>query len=264
MKKNKLIKDLVLVKWLNSEVAEIWLNRPLARNAYSKDMLEHLISTLIEFKNHKKIKICLIRAKGVDFCAGGDIKSMLVQSDLFEGPSKKLEATYKKYIQRLSLTLDEVNYLTIAVVQGGAIGAGAGLALACDLVWCTQDAYFKLPFFHLALVPADGSFWRLQRKIGHSKAMGMLLRAKPLTSKAAMELGIIDQILGSLAQAEITGNLLELKTQLFTKKDWSQIIFKLRSSANVPLETHLKHMRQLQAKLQLQKQHTQAIRSILK
>jgi enoyl-CoA hydratase/carnithine racemase len=84
----------------------------------------------------------------------------------FKGPSKHLEITYKKYIQRLSLTLDKVNYLTIALVNGGAIGAGVGLALACDLFGVyLRNAYFKLPFFNLALVPADGSFWRLAEKI---------------------------------------------------------------------------------------------------
>lgn len=257
MKKN----DLILIDWINPEIVQVYLNRPEARNAYNKELLTLLIKTLLDLKKHKTLKVCLIRAHGEDFCAGGDIKSMLTQSDLFQGPSKHLEKTYERYIQRLSLTLDNVNYLTIALVNGAAIGAGVGLSLACDLVWGFENAYFKLPFFNLALVPADGSFWRLQQKIGHSRAMSMLLRATKVKSQEAKQLGLLDLI---VREIDISTNLLELKSQLFEKHDWSKIVLKLRESKSISLALHLKHMRQLQSKLQLKKSHAQAISNFLK
>lgn len=257
MKTNKL----VLVDWISPEIVQVWLNRPDARNAYSKEFLALLIKTLLDLKKHKTVKICLLRAHGEDFCAGGDIKSMLNQSDLFQGPSSHLEKTYKKYIQRLSLTLDKVNYLTIALVNGAAIGAGVGLSLACDLVWSLENGYFKLPFFNLALVPADGSYWRLARKVGQSRALDMLLRGSKISAHEAKEQGIVDLI---VKEDQLKGNLQNLKINLFEKNDWSKIVLSLRETRNVSLEVHLKHMRKLQAKLQLKKSHSQAIKAILK
>lgn len=258
MKNNKL----VLVNWISSEIAEVWLNRAEKRNAYSKEFLTELINTLVSLNKHKFIKVCLIRAKGDDFCAGGDIKSMLAQSDLFEGPRTKLEATYKKFIQKLSLTLDQVRYLTVAVVQGGAIGAGVGLALACDQTWCKEDAYFKLPFFSLALVPADGSFWRLQRRIGYSQSLNLLLKGTKLEAHEALKQGVVNHIVNS--DLDITKNLMEFNIDSFEKNDWSKIVLSLRKTNLVSLDIHLKQMRQIQAKLQLKKNHTEAIKKILK
>lgn len=260
MKKNNHIK----IHWLSIDTVEVWLDRPKSRNAYSEMMLTELLDVLVHLKKHKKLKICLIRGSGEDFCAGGDLKAMLAQSDLFQGPRKKLSSTYKKYIQKLSLTLNDVNFLTIALVQGGAIGAGVGLALACDLIWCTGNAYFRLPFFNLALVPADGSFWRLEKKIGYTKTLGFLLRDTKINSKQAIELGIIDKLLSTFDDKQIRESLAELKTQLFAKSDWSKIIIMLRTAPHLSLKSHLHQMRAIQSKLQLQKEHLQVVRSIVK
>lgn len=253
--------NLVLVNWIENDIVEVWLNRPEARNAYTKSFLHQFIKIILSLKKHKQLKVCILRAKGNDFCAGGDIKSMLRQDDLFQGPSNVLEKTYKKYIQKLTLVLEEVNFLTIAVVNGGAVGAGTGLALACDLVWCLPDAYFKLPFFSLGLVPADGSFWRLQRKVGQSKAMDILLRSTKIKAISALDLGIADLI---ISEKNILKNLAELKTQLFSKNEWSKIVLILRKSKHISLDQHLLQMRKIQSKLQLKKKHIQAIKEILK
>jgi 2-(1,2-epoxy-1,2-dihydrophenyl)acetyl-CoA isomerase len=257
-------KQYIEIKWIKDDVVELWLNRPEARNAYSKLFLESLIKTLLEFKKNKKLKICLIRGRGVDFCAGGDIKSMLEQSDIFQGPSKKLSNTYKKYIQRLALVLDQVNYLTIAIVQGGAIGAGVGLALACDLIWCSSNAYFRLPFFKLALVPADGSFWRLQKIIGRSKTLEILLSNSKITADKAFDLGIVNKIFSDLSDDEIHKLLSELNVQAFSRADWGEVILLLRNSSQISLTKHLKQMRTIQSNLQLKTEHSKAIKEILK
>lgn len=256
--------QLVYLKWLSDDIVEIWLNRPSVRNAYSKALLELFINTLIDLKKNKKIKICIVRGCGTDFCAGGDIKSMLKQNDLFEGPRKKLSNTYKRYIQRLSLTLNTVNYLTIAVIQRGAIGAGVGLSLACDLIWCSENAYFRLPFVNLALAPADGSFWRLEKKLGYSHTLELFLSGLKIPAEKALKLGIINKIMNISSEKEMRDSLSQINSHLFSRLDWGKMILLLRQSPHISLSKHLKGMRQLQSKLQLQHQHAQALRSILK
>ena len=258
MKKNN---DLIQLSWFREDCAEIWLNRPQSRNAYTKEMVSQLINLLLKLKKNKKIKICLIRARGKDFCAGGDIRSMITKTDLFAGPSAKLKVRYKKYIQKLALVLDELNYLTISVVQGGAVGAGSGLALGCDLVWAHDNAYFLLPFFSIALAPADGSFWRMNRRVGYSFALEALLTSKKINADVAMDIGLVDFI-GS--EKDLLKKIAEYKTLLFSRDDWSKIVLSLRRSKFQSLSEHLVEMRNLQSKLQLKKNHNRVIQTILK
>lgn len=259
MKKNRFI----ITEWINLEVAVIWLNRTSSRNAYSKDMVEEFIDTLKTLNRNKKIKLCLIRSKGVDFCAGGDIKLMYKQRDLFQGPRKRLENTYKKYIQSLTLLFDSLNYLTISYVQGAAVGAGFGLALSADLCWANPNAYFKLPFFALGLVPADGSFWRLQRRIGFNSAFNILIHGNVVKAEEALMSSIVDCIKN---EQDIEESCLNLNQSLknFSKGDWSKIVRFLKSSKTKSLKNHLKDMRKIQSVLQTKEEYLTAVRKFLK
>lgn len=257
VKKNKFI----ITEWINPEIAVIWLNRVESRNAYSKAMVTEFINVLQDFNKNKNIKLCLIRSKGVDFCAGGDVKLMSIQKDLFQGPSSILEKNYKKYIQKLTLLFDSLNFLTISYVHGAAVGAGFGLALSTDLCWAGPSAYFKLPFFSLGLVPADGSFWRLQRRVGFNRAIEILVSGKIVKSHEAYTGHIIDAI---KIEEEVHDSLLKIDFKLFSKNEWSKIVGFLRASKNNSLNLHLKDMRKIQSKLQLKDEYLTAVRKFLK
>jgi enoyl-CoA hydratase/carnithine racemase len=156
--------DLCLLD-LNRPVATVTLNRPAAKNALNIDLLNALIGCLEECSN-AGVTVLVLRAEGTAFCAGADLRSD-------DGTSIGRPGLRRDLIAR-ALELMGSFPVSIAVVQGPAVGGGWGLAFAADLVLATADALFKFPELALGFLPPDPIVRRFHDVAGPVRSLRLL------------------------------------------------------------------------------------------
>jgi len=254
--------------FLEKKVGLITLNRPEFGNAYCKVLLTELIEVLKKWDLNKQIVLVVISAKGKYFCTGGDVNHMLNQKDIFDSDKKKLDTKYKNYIQKLALLLRGYSKLTLAYVDGPAIGAGFGLALYCDFIAASERASFQLPFIDIGLVPGDGSFWLLSQKIGESKSKKFLFTGKNIDYKEGIDSQLIDfQFISGLLDSDI---LKEVDNHFqFSKKEMIPLsknmeLVNFRKNTIFEFKAHLQTARKFQVNLQTSPLHLKLLRKKIK
>ena len=171
-------------------VATLVLNRPGKRNALGAAMVEALAAHLAEIATDESVRVVALRGAGRDFCAGADLAEIAASQS--QGPEAGLADAHA-----LSGVLAGIRALrqpVVAVVHGRALGGGAGLATACDLVLAREDASFGYPEVHLGFVPALVLSF-LRRKIGESRAFELLVRGRPVKAREALSLGLVNQVM---------------------------------------------------------------------
>lgn len=171
-------------------VARLTLNRPDKMNSFNVQMHAELRDALDSIQTNPAVRVLVITGAGRGFCAGQDLADAEVRFTPGETPpdlGDVVERHYKPLVMRLS----QLRVPTIAAVNGIAAGAGASLALACDLVIATQSASFVLPFANIGLIPDTGCSWHLPQRIGQARALGLALTGKKLPAAQAAEWGMI-------------------------------------------------------------------------
>jgi 2-(1,2-epoxy-1,2-dihydrophenyl)acetyl-CoA isomerase len=171
-------------------VARLTLNRPDKMNSFNADMHAEVRDALDSIHTNVAVRVLVITGAGRGFCAGQDLADAEVRFTPGETPpdlGDVVERHYKPLVMRLS----QLRVPTIAAVNGIAAGAGASLALACDMVVATQSASFVLPFSNIGLIPDTGCSWHLPQRIGQARAMGLALTGKKLPAAQAAEWGMI-------------------------------------------------------------------------
>lgn len=182
-----LVKKVEHVLWLT-------LNRPEASNAISEQMISSLVKVISQADKDKDIWCLVLTGAGKNFCAGGDIKAMENRTGMFAGESEELAQRYRDGIQQIPLAIESCNTPIIAAVNGAAIGAGNDLACMCDMRIASEKAKFGETFAKLALVPGDGGTFFLQRVVGYSKAMELILTAEVIDAEKALEIGLVNKV----------------------------------------------------------------------
>jgi 2-(1,2-epoxy-1,2-dihydrophenyl)acetyl-CoA isomerase len=136
----------------------------------------------------KAIRVLVLTGAGRAFCAGQD----LADPDMAAAAARcRTSATWSKNYKPLVLRLQNLRVPTIAAVNGIAAGAGASVALACDLVVASKSASFLQAFSKIGLVPDTGGTWFLPQRVGMARAMGLALLADKLPAEKAAEWGLI-------------------------------------------------------------------------
>jgi len=167
-------------------LATITLTRPAKLNAMSSAMRVVMGECLARAANDAAIKVVLIRAEGSDFCAG---------ADLVDAPSEPLAWRSRIQVaQDQHLAIVRMNKPVIAAVQGRALGGGASLALAADILVMAEDAKLVFPFVQLGVVPDGGASALLQAKAGPGAALDLLLTAGSLDAAEARQLGLTRRV----------------------------------------------------------------------
>ena len=169
-------------------VATLTLNRPERLNAFTAGLHEELAAALERAAGDDAIRALLITGAGRGFCAGQDLSERKPTPG--EGPrdlSQALERYYNPLIRRLRGLEKPV----VAAVNGVAAGAGAGLALACDIVIAAHSASFIEAFSRIGLVPDAGNTFFLPRLVGSARAMAMALTGEAVPAERAAEWGLI-------------------------------------------------------------------------
>ena len=163
------------------DVAVLRLNRPEVMNALNRQM-RHEITQAVEIAG-KSARVLVIAGMGRAFCAGQDLADTTAAFDL----QAVLDDEYVPMLR----AIHDCPVPTIAAVQGAAAGAGANLALACDVVIASEAASFTQAFTRIGLIPDAGGTWALPRQIGLARAMGAMLFADKITARQAADWGMI-------------------------------------------------------------------------
>ncbi|SEG92929.1 Enoyl-CoA hydratase [Thermomonospora echinospora] len=176
-------------------VLTLTLNRPEVRNAFSREMLEALAAMLDFAAGARDIRVVVLAGAGGTFCAGGDLTRLAAGESIFgpaDAPAVRLAA--QKALQRATVVrLRELDKPSIALIEGAAVGAGLGLALACDLRYAGASAMLRTGFGRLGLAGDFGCTWSLNRLVGASRALELLYLSPPLTAARAQELGLVTE-----------------------------------------------------------------------
>ncbi|VAX07596.1 1,2-epoxyphenylacetyl-CoA isomerase [hydrothermal vent metagenome] len=169
-------------------LACLTLNRPDSLNSFTTDMHEEMRSAMTQVENDPTVRCLLLTGNGRGFCAGQDLNDRAVKpSGTRRDLSISVEENYNPLIKRLA----NLPLPVICAVNGVAAGAGANLALACDMVFAAKSAKFIQVFCRIGLIPDSGGTYILPRLIGAARAMGLALTGDAITAEQAEDWGMI-------------------------------------------------------------------------
>ena len=169
---------------IDGGIARITLNRPDRLNSFTRAMHEELRTALASLGD---ARVVILTGAGRGFCAGQDLNDRAVAP----GEAVDLGETVEQCWNPLIRTLATLPQPVIARVNGVAAGAGANIALACDLVVAGRSAKFIQSFSALGLIPDSGGSWHLPRLVGQARALGLALTGQPLSAEQAADWGMI-------------------------------------------------------------------------
>ncbi|RSO32595.1 2-(1,2-epoxy-1,2-dihydrophenyl)acetyl-CoA isomerase PaaG [Acinetobacter lactucae] len=189
-------------------VGYLTFNRPKALNSFNVDMHREVAEVLKLWTKNPDVRCVVISGEGRGFCAGQDLGDRVVDPNA-EAPD--LGYSIETYYNPLIKTIVNMPKPVICAVNGVAAGAGANIALACDLVIAAKSANFVQAFCRLGLVPDSAGTWFLPRAVGHARAMGLTLLGDKLPAETAKEWGMIWDV---VEDAELKTKVTELAERL--------------------------------------------------
>jgi 2-(1,2-epoxy-1,2-dihydrophenyl)acetyl-CoA isomerase len=171
-------------------IAKLTLNRPDRLNAFNVEMHTETQDALGRVRGDGSVRVLVLTGAGRGFCAGQDLGDRAVSP---QGGATDLGESIELRYKPLVLGLRALPMPVIAAVNGVAAGAGANIALACDIVIAARSASFVQSFAKLGLVPDSGGTWALPRLIGTARAIGLAFLGDKLSAEQAAQWGLIWQ-----------------------------------------------------------------------
>jgi len=178
--------DTILVA-TDGPLRTITLNRPDKLNAFNEDMHLAFRAALEAARDDDGCRAVLLTGAGRGFCAGQD----LGDRDPAKGEVPDLGETLRTFFNPNIRLIRDMPKPIIAAVNGAAAGAGANIALACDIVLAARNAKFLQAFARIGLIPDAGGSWTLTQLVGPARARGLAMLAEPLSADVAAEWGLI-------------------------------------------------------------------------
>jgi 2-(1,2-epoxy-1,2-dihydrophenyl)acetyl-CoA isomerase len=174
---------------IENNVAWIALNRPEVFNSFNREMALQLQDILDNCAGDSNVRAIVLTGNGKAFCAGQDLKEVTTP-ELNPGFRKILEEHYNPIIQKIR----NIEKPVVAAVNGVAAGAGANIALACDIVVAVESASFIQAFSKIGLIPDSAGTFFLPRLIGFQKATALMMLGDKVTAEEAMNIGMIYKV----------------------------------------------------------------------
>jgi 2-(1,2-epoxy-1,2-dihydrophenyl)acetyl-CoA isomerase len=165
----------------------VTLNRSDRLNAFNEDMHERLMAALVAAEADEACRALLLTGAGRGFCAGQDLSNRVFEPGVVPDLGRTIERFYNPLVRKLR----DLRMPVVCAVNGVAAGAGANIALACDIVLAARSAKFVQAFAKIGLVPDSGGTWFLPRLVGRARARGLALLAEPLSAERAEAWGLI-------------------------------------------------------------------------
>lgn len=187
-------------------VATLTFNRPDKLNSFTTEMHAELRTALEILQADASVRCLLITGNGRGFCAGQDLADDVARADI--------GGTVERDYNPLVLALTTLPMPVVCAVNGIAAGAGANIALACDLVLAARSAAFIQAFCKIGLVPDSGGTWTLPRVVGHARAMALTLLGDKISAEQAENWGMIWKCVDD---ADLMSEALKLAKHLATQ-----------------------------------------------
>lgn len=219
-------------------VARIVFNRPQVYNSMHQAMRDEILDALSQCASDHTIRCVLITGNGKAFCAGEDLQEVTDP----QGPSLQeiISTGYNPIVQRIR----DLEKPVLAAVNGVAAGAGANIALACDIVVAATSASFTQAFSKIGLIPDSGGTWTLPRLVGFQRATALMMLSDKISAEEAAAMGMIWKVFPDEQFAAETTKMAETLAQMptrglaLTKKALNQT-FSHDFSAQIALEDQL-------------------------
>jgi 2-(1,2-epoxy-1,2-dihydrophenyl)acetyl-CoA isomerase len=170
---------------IENNIAYIQLNRPNVYNSFNREMALEMQTALDECKTNEAVRVVMIKGMGKAFCAGQDLQEVTAE----DGP--ELSKIIIEHFNPIVLKIRELEKPVIAAVNGVAAGAGANIALACDIVIADEKASFIQAFSKIGLIPDSGGTFFLPRLIGFQKASALMMLGDKISAEEAERIGMI-------------------------------------------------------------------------
>lgn len=196
---------------VENQVARIVLNRPQVFNSMHHDMRQELMAALESCKNEPAIRAVYLTGSGKAFCAGEDLQEVVAP----DGPS--LNQIISTGYNPIVLAIRNLEKPVVCAVNGVAAGAGANIALACDITVAAVSASFTQAFSKIGLIPDSGGTWTLPRLVGLQRAAALMMLSDKIPAAEAAATGMIWKTFPDEIFAEESLKLAETLAQMPTK-----------------------------------------------
>lgn len=226
-------------------VATLTLNRPERLNSFNVAMHGEVRAALEAIRADPAVRCLVLTGAGRGFCAGQDLSDRAVAPG--DAPLD-LGESIENYYKPLVLALHQLPLPVIAAVNGVAAGAGANIALACDLVYAARSASFIQSFAKIGLVPDSGGTWILPRLVGSARALGLALLGDKLSAEQAEAWGLIWKCVDD---AELVPTVRAVAEQLASgpTRGYARIKQAIRAATGLTIEASLDLERDFQREL---------------
>ena len=191
---------------ISNNVAEITLNRPEVLNAISDVMRQELKDAIDVINKDNSVRVVTITGAGKAFCAGGDVKAMAERTQE-ETPFNEVREASRWRTGDSIRKIKTIKQPVIAVLNGPVIGAGLGLALACDMRIASDKAIIGLAFVKRGLVPDWGNSYFLPQLVGTARAIELVCTGRNIDANTAADYGLVNQVVPHQDLKEYTDNL---------------------------------------------------------
>src|SRR5215470_3299892 len=192
---------------VQDKVASLRFNRPDKLNALSRDLLVDSIDALTKWSRDPNVGTVVVTGTGRAFCAGGDVSMMAQDQEL----SLESDIDRLRQMQEISWLLYNMPKVTIAAVNGFAMGAGLGVCLACDLRIAADQAKFGTAYAKVGFGGDFGTTWLLTRYVGAPKAKELFFLSDVIDAAEALRLGLINRI---VAHDDLQAQVTEIATRI--------------------------------------------------
>ncbi|HSJ29207.1 MAG TPA: enoyl-CoA hydratase-related protein [Acidimicrobiia bacterium] len=220
-------------------IARLTLARPEIRNALTgRRVLDEIALAFSEAEADPAVTVLVIDAEGPAFSAGGNVKDMAARAGMFAGDPEEIAEEYRRSIQSLTKLLASTDLVTIAAVDGPAVGAGFDLVLGCDLRIGSTSARFAHTFVDLGILPGDGGAWLLPRVVGWQRAAELAFTARTIDAGEAVDYGVLLEV---VEPSLLASRVEELSSLIASKPAHSVRLTKrlLRNARTMPLDGFL-------------------------
>jgi len=196
---------------ITNGVAKITLNRPEKFHSFVREMALQLQEKLDDCNVNKDVRAILITAEGKAFCAGQDL------SEATDPNGPELTRIIQEHYNPIIRKIRNIEKPVVAAVNGVAAGAGASIALCCDIVVATESASFIQAFSKIGLIPDSAGTFFLPRLVGLQKATALMMTAESISANDAEKMGMIYKVFSDESFVEKSWNLVSKLSQMPTK-----------------------------------------------
>jgi 2-(1,2-epoxy-1,2-dihydrophenyl)acetyl-CoA isomerase len=202
-------------------VARITLNRPEVLNSFNRRMATELREALNDVARDSSVRAVLLTGSGRAFCAGQDLSEATPAVNGTAGESQlDLGDVVRDSYNPIVRAIRELEKPVVCAVNGAAVGAGANLALACDIVLASTEASFVQAFVKIGLIPDSGGTFFLPRLVGLARATAMMMLGEKIPAARALEYGMIYQVCDPNALGDAAMTVAKTLAALPTKAIW--------------------------------------------